>query len=421
VRSIFWGIGGVLACVSGASAGVLFGTHVLGMKFQSAEFDYVRKSVGTAYERSLVAARKVRRELIAAAAPKNRVERALPPVNHVANHVASVVRVSPPLRSEPAKVVTPVLAANTLQNQTVRITRETSDARPTDDRDPALIAGLTASELRLALARDLERELQRAGCGVPHADGRWGFASRLEMKRFIRNIDAALPVDQPDTVLLGLVRGYHGSACGVGCGRSANDRCEPLHVTAPSDPAGDLRSKPRTSSHHLPAGTLIGQPAEAVGPAAPPVRWVAVPEVGQRKAAKVVTGAKPPQVADDKSRTVVAPTKGKDSDTANASGPGRMALGVPQPQASNPLTNNPASAQKLPASTPVAVRGTRDLPTALPAPYEPGAPRLEPERKSDPVAVNATKVEQPPREPERAQRWRRPDRSWRTRAFRIEN
>jgi hypothetical protein len=67
------------------------------------------------------------------------------------------------------------------------------------------------------LARALQRELKRVGCYNGEISGVWTTSSRLAMKTFVERVNAALPIDKPDPVLLSLVQGYRERACGVGC------------------------------------------------------------------------------------------------------------------------------------------------------------------------------------------------------------
>lgn len=62
--------------------------------------------------------------------------------------------------------------------------------------------------------RNLQRELRRVGCYSGRIDGDWGPASRFAMAAFTKVVNAALPTERPDVILLSLVRRHAGSACG---------------------------------------------------------------------------------------------------------------------------------------------------------------------------------------------------------------
>jgi hypothetical protein len=66
---------------------------------------------------------------------------------------------------------------------------------------------------RAALARELQRELKRVGCYSGEITGAWTTSSRLAMKTFVEHVNAALPIDNPDPVLLSLVQSHRDRAC----------------------------------------------------------------------------------------------------------------------------------------------------------------------------------------------------------------
>lgn len=66
-----------------------------------------------------------------------------------------------------------------------------------------------------SLTREIQRELKRVGCYDGEENGRWNAQSRLAMKAFIDQVNARLPVDRPDSILLRLAQGHQGRACGA--------------------------------------------------------------------------------------------------------------------------------------------------------------------------------------------------------------
>ena len=68
-----------------------------------------------------------------------------------------------------------------------------------------------------SIALDLQRELARVGCYSGEVNGVWTNSTRLAMQAFMDRINAALPTTRPDHVLLALVRGHAGKACGAAC------------------------------------------------------------------------------------------------------------------------------------------------------------------------------------------------------------
>src|SRR5262249_20919431 len=85
-------------------------------------------------------------------------------------------------------------------------------------------------------ARELQRELRRVGCYDAELNGQWTPAARRAMRTFIERVNATLPVEEPDPVLLILVRGHEEHVCGKPCppgqGARANGRCLPNAIVA---------------------------------------------------------------------------------------------------------------------------------------------------------------------------------------------
>jgi hypothetical protein len=86
-------------------------------------------------------------------------------------------------------------------------------------------------ESKQQLARNLQKELKRVGCYDGELTGAWSAASRKAMAAFTDRVNATLPVDEPDYILLTLVQGHTAQACGKGCpaGQTAasEGRCLP--------------------------------------------------------------------------------------------------------------------------------------------------------------------------------------------------
>lgn len=89
---------------------------------------------------------------------------------------------------------------------------------------------------RAKLARDLQQELKRVGCYGGHITGAWTPSTKRAMWAFMDRINASLPLDEPDYILLALVQGHSGMACGADCKSgevmSASGRCLPQAVVA---------------------------------------------------------------------------------------------------------------------------------------------------------------------------------------------
>ena len=64
-----------------------------------------------------------------------------------------------------------------------------------------------------SLVRQLQGALKRVGCYDGDVDGVWGSSSRLAMKAFTERVNAKLPIDKPDHILLALVQGHRDRVC----------------------------------------------------------------------------------------------------------------------------------------------------------------------------------------------------------------
>lgn len=94
---------------------------------------------------------------------------------------------------------------------TVRVVSSTSQVVPTAQARSIQQQSVPAS--RADLARDIQKELKRVGCYEGEVDGIWGAQSREAMARLVRNANASLPTQNPEYVLLKLVRGATSGAC----------------------------------------------------------------------------------------------------------------------------------------------------------------------------------------------------------------
>jgi len=88
--------------------------------------------------------------------------------------------------------------------------------------DPAAHGRLTSSkpaddETRVQLTRDLQSQLKRVGCYAGEITGNWSPSTRRAMSDFMDRVNATLPTDEPDYILLTLVQGHAAQACGATC------------------------------------------------------------------------------------------------------------------------------------------------------------------------------------------------------------
>lgn len=75
----------------------------------------------------------------------------------------------------------------------------------------------TDSETRTDLTRALQKELRRVGCYDGRIDGQWKAQSRTAMWEFMARVNAALPLTEPDAIMLRLVQAHRADVCGTAC------------------------------------------------------------------------------------------------------------------------------------------------------------------------------------------------------------
>lgn len=144
---------------------------------------------------------------------------------------------------------------------------------------------------RVTIARELQRELRRVGCYDGEINGVWTPATRRASKAFTERINAALPNDEPDLILLRLAQDQQDKVCGAACPAgqafASDGRCIPTAVLgarkAPPLPAAGPVIIGRSSMRTIEAPT---PPAFAARP------WV--PGGPQLKKGPVLTNDQPP-------------------------------------------------------------------------------------------------------------------------------
>jgi hypothetical protein len=205
-------------------------------------------------------------------------------------------------------------------------------------------------EARADLVRDIQRELKRVGCYSGDADGQWGGASKRAISAFTERVNASLPVEDPDFILLTLVQGHKGLACGAACPSgqtmasqgSAQGRCVPNAVLA----HGDRSPAERAAGERAKMAQLPAQPKDqtAKDPVAARVQGSgsSVVAVGGAWSAKVI-----PEPGSLPSDVVNAPTFAARGDVKPL--PGRMTIGGPIASPPPTTTAGAATAGALPS------------------------------------------------------------------------
>jgi peptidoglycan hydrolase-like protein with peptidoglycan-binding domain len=136
--------------------------------------------------------------------------------------------------------------------------------------EPAAPRAVPTPRDPISLTRQLQSELRRVGCYGGEISGVWTTRTRMAMKAFTDRVNATLPIDKPDHILLALVQGHQGTACGTSCptGQVLGDdgRCLPGPILAkaakkPEPPEAAAAEKPPPA---------IAPPIVAVAPKLPP-------------------------------------------------------------------------------------------------------------------------------------------------------
>lgn len=133
-----------------------------------------------------------------------------------------------------------------------------------------------------SLAQQLQSELKRVGCYDGEINGVWTTSTRFAMQIFTERVNAKLPIDKPDAILLALVQGHQervcAASCGVGQTPRSDGRCVPEAVLAK---ASDKPEPAEIGSAKTTSSPGAGLPAAAVvAPrlAAPPTEVVRAAE-----------------------------------------------------------------------------------------------------------------------------------------------
>lgn len=109
-----------------------------------------------------------------------------------------------------------------------------------------------SDEQRQSLVRDLQTQLKRVGCYDGDVNGQWAAPTKKAMASFTDRVNATLPFEQPDFILLTLLQGHKGRACGQNCPTgqtlAENGRCTPNSVLARVDRAKQTEATKREAS-----------------------------------------------------------------------------------------------------------------------------------------------------------------------------
>jgi hypothetical protein len=162
---------------------------------------------------------------------------------------------SPPAAEKNPEPKTPALDGKSAQTPPLQIA-EAPPRVPVDYNKSARTAPLD----REGRTRAIQHHLKRVGCYGGAISGEWTPAVRQAMKTFTERVNATLPVEEPDDILLALVQNHRQTACGAnacppGRAKGDNGACQPHAVIAKKTnvpPPGDTGG-PTTHQASTPA------------------------------------------------------------------------------------------------------------------------------------------------------------------------
>jgi hypothetical protein len=198
-------------------------------------------------------------------------ERASTPDQPAAAAVQSSTQKAAPASSQPRSSARTTAGASRVTGEIV-VTNASVDAETPARLDSPQPAN---GEAYYALVRDLQRELRRLGCYWGEIDGSWGPGTRRGMSTLMGRVNATLPVNEPDYILLALARSQPDQTCRKPCPAeehyvSDTGQCQPralLRHTA-TNPSVEILpgaipgqdNGPPSASSPLPGQMSIGGP-----------------------------------------------------------------------------------------------------------------------------------------------------------------
>ena len=169
----------------------------------------------------------------------------------------------------------------------------------------------TAPLDREGITREIQRQLKRVGCYGGAITGVWTPSVRQAMKAFTDRVNAALPVDQPDQILLAMLQSHQQvtcASCPPGQGAGGDGRCLPnallgrakLHAPAPAavSTTAPAASAPPPANAPMDRMSLAG-PAS---PASRPARIKPATPPSPKTTWQYAPAAQPPRYAEPRYR-----------------------------------------------------------------------------------------------------------------------
>jgi hypothetical protein len=190
-----------------------------------------------------------------------------------------------------------------------------------------LVIDVPADRLRFrdgdVLTKELQRQLRRVDCYSGEINGAWTQSTRRAMQTFTNRVNAALPVERPDHILLAMLRSHPDKTCSKPCPWGENPapdgRCVPGGTIGPSIKTAALshpKPQPLVTSWRAAETTALEdaipkiparepvmtapakpQPIPRMMIAAPPPKPVPPPKTTSPRPAVAETNREPPRVS----------------------------------------------------------------------------------------------------------------------------
>ena len=128
---------------------------------------------------------------------------------------------------------------------------------------PTRVAGPTPAEL----ARAVQLELYRLGCGTSEADGKWNKSTREGLRRFSKAVRVKLDLDAPSDAAIAALQKQEGRVCPLECGRGFQARGNSC-VAIRQEPPPKKRHVERAQRRRAEPAEASAKPAAAPAPAA---------------------------------------------------------------------------------------------------------------------------------------------------------
>ena len=169
--------------------------------------------------------------------------------NNDAGRVASIANIAADGGGIAAPAADHAAAVSPFETTMTRVAQPADDSEPAPAPTPFVTTTAPADPAtRAALARDIQIELARLGCYAGPADGQWSQTTQRAASLFVSEVNAVIPVTEPDFVLLSMARSANGDqSCGPAI--AINTRAIPAPAMGLGGP-GQSGTTTREPAHH---------------------------------------------------------------------------------------------------------------------------------------------------------------------------